>query len=248
VGLQFPYCSYDRFVGKADNFRANYFNLQSNFGLLLRLQQDRWILSAGVSSGFIGWGFRMTYPINQGILISETDQSAASIYYHRFPLFLSYNWQKVRFLKLNGKQEHKKHGDLYLLAFHIQPSAGFSIDRLGGMYNKSTLSDPPPGMTQPSLYINYYRTVEIMRHTNLSLLAGLGFQFYNRKGNPTWHLFLYYSKGMFNVVNVTVNYQLGNESYRSLLHSKGNIVGFQVSHQIRLKRFAGDKKFLKILE
>lgn len=62
IGIENPYCAMSRKTLNAPTFKANPFNIEGTFGLLFRLKLDqKWTISTGISSGVIGWGFRLDY-------------------------------------------------------------------------------------------------------------------------------------------------------------------------------------------
>lgn len=237
IGIENPYCSLAKGKTTASTFKANYLDVGLNLGMLLRLQLNQnWTISTGISSGNIGWGFRVTTLKNNTFnpYRPPEHRTSEAIYYHRFPLMLTYNLKQV-----NGWNIHleKPAKELNLFAFDLQATFGFSYNRVGAL----SYLEGSHGRSTTFLYgdnISYLMNYKVKQMSGASLIGGLGMQFYF-KNKPGIHLLFYYSQGIFNVVDVTVDYELNGDKFSSKLRAKGSIVGVQMSYPIRVKRFGG---------
>lgn len=229
VGFHRSFNSFDRSISKTNNFKINKASPDPDFEVYLRLESRKWLLSGGFSVGDVSYGIAIHY-------VNGAHSRGGGTMCSRFPLMLSYKWKEVRFLEMDQIWPNRKNRNLYLLAFDMQPTIGFSINRFGN-YKQTHVADSSSFITSP-----YIINTTVKRITNFSFLVGMGFQFYNYKGTPSANIFIFYSKGFYTLQDVNVKYDIGNNHlYQTLIHQRGTIIGIQLSYFIKLKTFNRNK-------
>ena len=240
IGVENPYCSLRKETLNAPTFKANNLYIGLSYGLIFKLKLNpKWSISTGISSGAIGWGFRFTEiesnSTNNSSFRIERRVSRAKNF-HRFPLLLTYNFKEVEWIPLPKKDDSEQR---YLFACDLEAILGVSYNIIGpfSRFDSSTETANDFGVGDTIPYRDSYT---LKRMWGASVIAGLGMQFY-RLGKPKFHLLFYYSQGLLNIANVTVEYTSNAQNYTSRLHARGTIAGIQLSYPIRLKTFKKKK-------
>lgn len=247
--VHLPTC-YVKDRSQADpSFGINRFNMTGSLGLMLEWDiNERWGISAGITEGQIGFDFQVDRKNDFKFY------GFSSLSYSKIPVVFTYTWKDLNLIRLYDSallhKWGKKLGNPYLLLCKVQWIAGASFD--GNILNDSegivksgsaVAFVRNPAMNPYSYSQAWYKK----RATGVSLIAGVSFQFHH-KGKDRLQISILYNQGLFDRIEVPVNYRIYEEVYSALVASRGSGLMLQASYPIRLASFKNKKYNIKGME
>ena len=232
-GVQSLLCSYDRKIGKVNTFKTNYLNLADDAGFMIVYQtQNRFSFSCGISFSKIGWSYSMTIPkdlIKNPYGISDKCLHSEALIMHRFPILFDAVLLEKKLLK------DKSDKTIKTLQFKI--GGGINVDNVPDiMDTTSKLKLNLSSIYGDTIkYTNRWNYIDHKLKTGISCAINCSFCFYNKiKNKSILELTFYYNQGLFNIINIDVNYQLNSIHAHSKLYSKGTNYGVILKIPVRL--------------
>lgn len=233
-GVKSILCSYDKEIGKVSTFKVNYLNTGSDAGFLLTYQTNNKLsFTTGIKFGDIGWSYSLEVPKNltkNPWGKSDKRMHSESLIMHRFPLLINYIFSEQSLFK-NQTGEIKK-----TLQFKI--GGGINIDNVPDImstYDSLSLNMPVTFYGDTIIYYNNWNYINHSSKTGISCAINFNLCFHNKvKNKDILELTFYYNQGLFNIINIDINYQLNSIHSYSKLFSKGTDYGIILNIPIRV--------------
>lgn len=130
-------------------------------------------------------------------------------------------------------QTNKLNFNSFFRYLSLETFAGSSIDFLTNSSSfTENIIDINPFVT-PNVNINQTQNITIKNKVNLSLVTGIGIQFYG-KYRPTFKLEVFYRQGLGDMLENKIVTNLNNETYQATYRTRGSGVGFNLSYPFKL--------------
>jgi hypothetical protein len=211
------------------------FRLYPMISPMLRLQlNQKTAISAGYSTGTMGWGYGLFMPeayrnTSVGVLYSFTAEAEEV---HRFPLLVHREFKRLNFKTINSEQN-----------LHTY-SIGFSYFGGAGLNYRQGIS---PGTSMSFISFNgdsitLTNRAHLLRKAGAFVTAGATTRFY-RLGREKLNLTLFVNQGLTDMLAVDINYQYNRGSGTDRFRVRGSSVGLMLGVPIRLKTYDSQALF-----
>lgn len=208
------------FIGRIiDNPSNRYKNINSSGDAIIGGFVDinlskRWALTTGFFGGNIGTSQKISYR-KESEFISEIG----------FPSFHIPFYARLQTNKLNFNS--------FFRYLSLETFAGSSIDFVTSPNFSTSNFNFIDDFVTPSVNINQTQNITTKNTVNLSVVTGVGIQFYG-KYRPTFKLEIFYRQGLGDMLENKIITSLNNETYQATYRTRGSGVGFNLSYPFKL--------------